>query len=99
MKSHQLHRDICPHCGYQPDTATGIDSDERPQPGNLSVCINCTGMLYFDDNLILQKLDEARFNALDEKTKKELQFMVQMLGRLRRKKTTTVTSKGGMQPC
>jgi len=43
----------CPVCGYHFDACTSMpdNNDPRPKPGDLSLCINCASVLYFDANM------------------------------------------------
>lgn len=36
----------CPECGYKVDDAAGVGDakDDRPEPGNLGICIQCAGL-------------------------------------------------------
>ena len=58
-KDHRLPLDECPYCGKKLDAVTGVGApdqvDEAPDPGSLSVCIECAHILVFDDNLRLRK--------------------------------------------
>lgn len=41
---------LCPLCGHTLDAASSVTNpDERPDPGDFSVCIGCAGVLRFDD--------------------------------------------------
>lgn len=40
----------CPMCGYEVDDASGVGEakDDRPEPGNVAICIRCAGVgVYF----------------------------------------------------
>ncbi len=43
----------CPACGRGFTHATG-HTDQRPEPGDFSLCISCNAVLRFDDDLLLQ---------------------------------------------
>ena len=57
MKSYQTPANICPHCGYRSDRASGAFDDlpSGPKPGNVSLCLNCGKAAIFTDNLSLRK--------------------------------------------
>jgi len=46
------------------DSATGVDNDDAPEPGCPTICICCTALLIFDDNLSLRLPTEAEFDEL-----------------------------------
>lgn len=63
----------CPSCGCKLDAATNLaDERRRPSPGDLSVCINCTSFLVFDDNLILRNLSPEETKQLPVGVQDEL---------------------------
>lgn len=37
----------CPACGYQFTDATALNTNERPSPGDWTICIGCTAILRF----------------------------------------------------
>lgn len=48
----QLEGNVCPVCGYNIDSASAIDGvDAIPQPGDVSICFDCTSYLIFDENI------------------------------------------------
>lgn len=52
--------DTCPYCACRLDAASGVadkgdDDPGRPDPGSLSVCIQCGQVLIFDETLKLRK--------------------------------------------
>lgn len=50
----------CTACGYLCDAATcPRDDNAKPNPGDVTVCINCGHLMAFDDNLTLRNLTEA----------------------------------------
>lgn len=41
---------ICPHCGYQTDSAAAVSggpTNVQPKPGDLSICFRCRGLAVF----------------------------------------------------
>lgn len=44
---HRRAPDQCPHCGHRTDAATGIGTNDRPDPGDLAVCIRCGGVAIY----------------------------------------------------
>jgi hypothetical protein len=45
---------LCPWCGELLDTAAGIDADQAPVVGDISVCIKCGGVCLFGPGLALE---------------------------------------------
>ena len=54
----------CPHCDYPNTGAMGIDHDDKPSPGDASICIECGGISVFDQNLRLIKATSDQYNAI-----------------------------------
>lgn len=52
------HEDACPICFNELDSATCVDSDAKPMPGDLTVCLYCAELLVFDELLRHVCLDE-----------------------------------------
>lgn len=49
----------CPYCNATLDAASGVDNDDRPDPGDPTVCFYCGGFLRFTQNLGLEKIGLA----------------------------------------
>jgi hypothetical protein len=54
----------CLNCGYACDRASGIvdrqaPDQQRPEPGDFSLCINCGHLSVFADDLTLRPLTDA----------------------------------------
>lgn len=48
----------CPVCGHIFDSATlAGKGDQRPGPGDYSMCIECGEVLRFDDNMVERRAD------------------------------------------
>lgn len=54
-KKHRIPESWCT-CGHLLSGATGIDYDERPEPGNLSVCAYCGVLRIYAEDLSLREL-------------------------------------------
>lgn len=52
----------CPWCDHLFDRATGL-GDEAPEPGGVSVCINCGSVNRFRADLTLEQMPEAEWQA------------------------------------
>jgi hypothetical protein len=48
-----IERDACPFCGHWLDrvTAGPANPDAVPVPGDITLCIQCGGVLVFDDGM------------------------------------------------
>lgn len=42
---------LCPACGYQVDAASSLEGDDRPGPGDISLCLRCAAILEFGADL------------------------------------------------
>ena len=59
---------FCPWCFHHVDAASNPDyPNQTPLPGDYSVCIECTEVSHFDDNMKLIKLDLDTLNPEDLK--------------------------------
>ena len=55
---------LCPNCGNFLDAATQIGGDAKPDPGDISVCIECAAILQFGDDLALTIFPEDELKTL-----------------------------------
>lgn len=51
----------CPYCGTHRDFVSDIEADKVPGPGDISICIKCTGIQVFDDNMVLRKATDQEY--------------------------------------
>lgn len=58
--------DICTNCGH-PLNRVSIPGDEDvpdPNPGDATVCLYCSHLMVFDDNLVLRPPNDAEMEDL-----------------------------------
>jgi hypothetical protein len=52
---HKLFEDAeaprCPKCRHTLSAAMGMDTDNKPRPGDATICINCGIAMIFDESL------------------------------------------------
>lgn len=75
-----VKENICPHCTYPCESASGIDGAERfnPHPGCISFCLMCCGAAAWDANMKLVKFDLNSIpNLLERNRIKRLAFHIQ----------------------
>jgi len=41
---------VCPHCGHGLDSWTKPKGGPAPKPGDFTVCIECAGLMIYDEN-------------------------------------------------
>ncbi|HEV8502965.1 MAG TPA: hypothetical protein VGR63_15425, partial [Casimicrobiaceae bacterium] len=56
---------MCPRCGRLADGAMEMGGDRPPQPGDLTVCINCVGVSSYDARLQLVRVDAPELAAME----------------------------------
>lgn len=61
MKTHVAATSICPYCGYLCDRATG---EGTPSKDDISICLKCTGLMQFNEDLSLRKIDESAYREM-----------------------------------
>jgi len=64
--------DQCPCCFAFINSATGVEKEDVPSPGDVSVCFKCGAYLMFDLDLKLAPLSNDEFEKLHPDTKKIL---------------------------
>jgi hypothetical protein len=57
----------CPECGHVLDAAEAVDDPEvRPSPGDLSICIKCSAILIFTEDMSIRLATDAELDELAE---------------------------------
>ena len=61
MKGPAPKTEPCPACGALLNEATGVTTDDRPKPGDVTICFYCAAALRFapDMSLRVASLDEC----------------------------------------
>lgn len=62
------HSLLCLGCGYPCERATGVNTENRPHPGAMAICIACGHLMAFNDNMQFRELTpEERAEAMQDK--------------------------------
>jgi len=56
----------CKSCLHKIECHTAIENDDKPTPGDYSVCLYCGKISFFDNDLNLVGMTEAQINELKE---------------------------------
>jgi len=56
----------CPVCKTTLTAATGVDTDAKPEAGDISICYKCGEILTFTTRLTHKKMSEEVLNAIKE---------------------------------
>lgn len=54
----------CPYCGHEFNRASSLTSKDRPSPGDLTLCIKCSLVMAFDDDLRVRPLNADELKSL-----------------------------------
>lgn len=71
MFHNHMETDYCPNCGKKLDCAT-CESEIKPEPGDISVCIYCTSFLIFNDKVKLRLLTDDEIADLPAERRSQL---------------------------
>jgi hypothetical protein len=55
MSDTRLPPHKCTACGYDIDCATGLKPDEIPEPGSISICLNCGAIGIYTQDMQLRQ--------------------------------------------
>ncbi len=66
MKTTKMGKDSCPTCNYVFDSASSIQSEHIPMPGDLSVCYGCGEFLHFENDMAVSVLPIIKYKNLPE---------------------------------
>lgn len=71
----KMGEDNCPYCGYKVDYATSTRGDHKPQPHDLSVCLQCGEVMEYGEDFALQQFPQVLFNELPEDVRNEIRMV------------------------
>lgn len=63
----------CPACETKLDACTGVNHDDTPKEGDVTLCIGCGSFLAFGPELQLRILTDAEIGELDDDTRITMQ--------------------------
>lgn len=67
-----MGNDCCPHCGTIVNAVSYIGKDEeeasapKPKPKDLTICLYCSAILYYEDDMSVHDFPKVLFDNLDE---------------------------------
>ncbi len=64
MKTHKMRKNKCLNCGYKLDAATEVGGDGSPESGDATICIQCSHLMIFDEDLKLRELNDLEIVEL-----------------------------------
>jgi RNase P subunit RPR2 len=64
MKSYRTELQACLDCGTLLDTATSAVHKHKPQPGMITICINCGHIMAFTTGLKFRKLTDEEIHMV-----------------------------------
>ena len=79
----------CPLCGHLLNGAAGLDTNDKPSPGDYTVCIECASPLaYRDDDVGRMRLvKQSEFAEMDPKNREALQRAMAIIRSMDRRQT------------
>lgn len=78
----------CLECGYKLDSAGGADGndDARPEPEDLTVCLNCGEIMAYTETMTLRRLGKTELLEMDHEASYpaiKARMMIRSRGRIR----------------
>lgn len=68
-----LGLDECPICKSKLDAVTSTQKSEyKPSPKDLTMCVYCGGVLYFEEDMALAEMPEVLIETLDKEIKERI---------------------------
>lgn len=77
----------CPYCGKVLDDATAVHGQgekAKPTPGDVSLCIDCGGLIEFDQDCKLMKMRDETWKELDEPTQRTMKTAQSFIREMRK---------------
>jgi hypothetical protein len=81
--AHAQPPQVCPTCGYRTDAACGLNTEDAPAPGDLSLCLNCMALGVYGDRLVLHPITAAEWDELPAARRRELREVRRAHARLK----------------
>jgi hypothetical protein len=72
----EIGQQMCPACGFLVDTASNMEGTRTPDPGDLSLCVNCGQPAVFDAMLQLRPMTTDEFLRLPPDLKRQITIAV-----------------------
>ena len=84
----------CPICNHKLDAATASDnSGVMPSPNDVTICINCTSYLVYDEDLNLHEMSMESLLKLPDELRLELHRLRKQLKAITRAKDAIKNTK------
>lgn len=64
--SHKVKSNSCLGCGHHMDMAAQVAGDEKPRPGDVTLCIRCGHVMIFDADLSFRNMNEAEQREIEQ---------------------------------
>lgn len=64
MKETVVPKCSCPYCGIITDRAGSANGENTPVGGSISICVECTEISLFDDDLTIRRPDLAELTSI-----------------------------------
>lgn len=75
---------FCPTCKHQLDGFGGVNHEEKPTPGDYTVCISCCEMLVFSKAMTLRKPSVLEIDDMDQEQLSIIADTIKMLSDFKR---------------
>lgn len=66
MKHFKTPLNLCAVCNHELDGATQVGGENKPNPGDVSICVRCANVAVFDDDLKLRQPTAEEQKLFDE---------------------------------
>jgi pyruvate-formate lyase-activating enzyme len=64
MRQFVMPESPCPYCQNPLNRSTDPSSLDSPSPGDIAICICCAGLLKYDKDLKVQKLEQSEIDQI-----------------------------------
>lgn len=88
--SHRISNDMkthfCPNCEIPLTGATGVETDEKPKKGDISICFACGEILEYGEFLTHQKISKEKLQELKDEAPDQYKMVMDLSNQLKEKK-------------
>ena len=82
MATHKLNGNIkthrCPSCDTPITSATGVEGDEKPNEGDISICFSCGEILTFNKDLTHDKITEEKLVEIKDSEPEQHKMIMEL---------------------
>lgn len=66
----------CPECNYISDATAGLNCEDEPNVGDISICFKCGAITEFDEDLQLIEMSDEKLSQIKKESPEDYQMLI-----------------------